>query len=63
MSWQIKELREKVIERINLIEEINDDEIYNIIDDVIAEFSKVHILSVEKKCSLRKLLKNRQLPQ
>ena len=54
MSWQIKELREKVIERINLIEEINDDEIYNIIDDVIAEFSKVHILSVEKKCSLRK---------
>ena len=54
MSWQIKELREKVIERINLIEEINDDEIYNIIDDVIAEFSKVQILSVEKKCSLRK---------
>lgn len=54
MSWQIKELREKVIERINLIEEINDDEIYDIIDDVIAEFSRVHILSVEKKCSLRK---------
>lgn len=54
MSWQIKELREKVIERINLIEEINDDDIYNIIDNVIAEFSKNHILPVEKKCSLRK---------
>lgn len=37
-----------------MIEEINDDSIYNIIDNVIAEFSKIHILSVEKKCSLRK---------
>lgn len=50
----VKELRDRVIERIDVTEEIDDSRIYEIIDEVIAEYGRNKFLSVQAKCELKR---------
>ena len=53
---RVEELRAEVIGRINVGGEIEDYDIFEIIDEVISEYTRNRILSVEKKCRLRKAI-------
>lgn len=50
----VKELRNRVIERIDVTEEIEDSRIYEIIDEVIVEYGRSKLLSVQAKCELKR---------
>lgn len=50
----VKELRDRVIEKIDVTEEIEDSRIYEIIDDVIIEYGKQKFLSVQRRCELKR---------
>lgn len=50
----VKELRNRVIERIDVTGEIEDDRIYEIIDEVIAGYGRNKLLSAQKKCELKR---------
>lgn len=50
----VEELRKIVINRINVSHEIEDFELSEIIDSVIAEYCTNHIISVEERCEMKK---------
>lgn len=52
----VKELRDRVIERIDVTGEIEDKKIYEIIDEVIAAYGRDTLLSVHTKCKLKREL-------
>ncbi|MBQ3584063.1 MAG: CpaF family protein [Lachnospiraceae bacterium] len=50
----VRELRSQIIERIDVTKEIEDDKIYDIIDEVLGEYNRSRHLTVKERCKLKK---------